>query len=779
MASPAAPQSLEAGFLSAMDAVAAHGLAAVAALDLLQRAEAELRKVHVPRFWAGLHQAQPPEAADGDGREDGAGESELEEGLLNSLQELCTAVEAHATLLASLSDYVLHKSGHLALPDRMVLLGLETRLRQGAAASVLAGGAPLSLSGLLHQYYSFKLASLRAVADEGADEERGGGDGDSLEAMSDSSEATLGPGWRRRLREVAGCLRQLGLEAVSEEAFAAVVCAQLRERLVASTASVFDERILEGALAHSTTVPLKFLALVLPPGEAGEGALREWRALLSYYVYETVGSLRISDMFDIVVDYPDSLPALEDIRECLAKTNLHHKFIQAFGRSIEARLLHPGAATTDILTQYVSTIKALQHIDPSGVILSAVAGPIRRYLRERKDTIRCIVTMLTDDGAEDVGTLFAELGNTEAGGEDAGADFDGPDADAQALAEAQRWEPDPVEADPSRAGRSSESSDAISMLVSIYGSKELLINEYRTMLADRLLTKTDYDCDRELRTLELLKVRFGEANLHNAEVMLRDLADSKRINANVHGVSNDSTPMKKRRQLADIEGLSATVVSALFWPQLPQEELTLPKEVQAMLDTYGAKYHSLKVPRKLVWRQGLGQVTLEVTLGGQALEFQVSPVHAAILLCFKNRPDWPAAELAKELGVTPEVLRKRAVLWINKGVLSEVREAHAGVVYRSNDQLQGSGAGGDMDAAMEEEHAPETDQQQSMRSLEPFILGMLTNFDSLPVDRIHNMLKMFVVDPPYDKSSDQLAGFLAALVAEEKLSLQGGLYRKQ
>lgn len=37
-----------------------------------------------------------------------------------------------------------------------------------------------------------------------------------------------------------------------------------------------------------------------------------------------------------------SLPALEDIRECLSKTNLHHKFTQVFGRSIEARLLHPG-----------------------------------------------------------------------------------------------------------------------------------------------------------------------------------------------------------------------------------------------------------------------------------------------------------------------------------------------------------------------------------------------------------------------------------------------------
>lgn len=53
----------------------------------------------------------------------------------------------------------------------------------------------------------------------------------------------------------------------------------------------------------------------------------------------------------------------------------------------------------------------------AGVILGAVAGPIRRYLRERKDTIRCIVTMLTDDGAEDVGALFAELGNMETVGE--------------------------------------------------------------------------------------------------------------------------------------------------------------------------------------------------------------------------------------------------------------------------------------------------------------------------------------------------------------------------
>lgn len=39
------------------------------------------------------------------------------------------------------------------------------------------------------------------------------------------------------------------------------------------------------------------------------------------------------------------------------------------------------------------------------------------------------------------------------------------------------------------------------------------------MLSDKLLSKTDYNCDREIRTLELLKLRFGDANLHNCEVV--------------------------------------------------------------------------------------------------------------------------------------------------------------------------------------------------------------------------------------------------------------------
>jgi len=43
------------------------------------------------------------------------------------------------------------------------------------------------------------------------------------------------------------------------------------------------------------------------------------------------------------------------------------------------------------------------------------------------------------------------------------------------------------------------------MIVGIIGSKDQLVNEYYVMLAEKLLNKSDYDIDSELRTLELLK----------------------------------------------------------------------------------------------------------------------------------------------------------------------------------------------------------------------------------------------------------------------------------
>jgi len=39
----------------------------------------------------------------------------------------------------------------------------------------------------------------------------------------------------------------------------------------------------------------------------------------------------------------------------------------------------------------------------------------------------------------------------------------------------------------------------------------------------------DVSYNEELKNLELMKIRFGEASLHACDVMLRDIAESDRI----------------------------------------------------------------------------------------------------------------------------------------------------------------------------------------------------------------------------------------------------------
>lgn len=54
----------------------------------------------------------------------------------------------------------------------------------------------------------------------------------------------------------------------------------------------------------------------------------EWQLRLSYLVYEGLGLVRIGQMFELIVDYPDSLPAIRDTEACLRNTSLRQTLVQ-------------------------------------------------------------------------------------------------------------------------------------------------------------------------------------------------------------------------------------------------------------------------------------------------------------------------------------------------------------------------------------------------------------------------------------------------------------------
>lgn len=112
---------------------------------------------------------------------------------------------------------------------------------------------------------------------------------------------------------------------------------------------------------------------------------------------------------------------------------------------------------------------------------------------------------------------------------------------------------------------------------------------------------------------------------------------------------------------------------------------------------YAERYHHLKAPRKLLWRPSLGVVTLEVACGPTTMEFRVTPLHAALLMRFSGTSTTDAltaSQLAAVLGAPQAVVRRKALFWVNNGVLAEGRTAGGDVAYRRVEELDVSRIGG-------------------------------------------------------------------------------------
>lgn len=97
--------------------------------------------------------------------------------------------------------------------------------------------------------------------------------------------------------------------------------------------------------------------------------LQQWKSRLDYRVYETLGELRIQELFDIVTDFNNSTPAVRDLHECLQHTNLQRRFVEVFRSALDHRLLQPAASTLDIIDHFVAMIKMLSEVDPTGTRL--------------------------------------------------------------------------------------------------------------------------------------------------------------------------------------------------------------------------------------------------------------------------------------------------------------------------------------------------------------------------------------------------------------------------
>lgn len=123
---------------------------------------------------------------------------------------------------------------------------------------------------------------------------------------------------------------------------------------------------------------------------------------------------------NILCRYPDSVPAIRDLAATLVSTDQYGVVVASLRQQLQRRLLHAAVSTGKIITVYISILKVAPHscrcpqpltfgmlqvlllLDPSATTVDSVAAPIKAYLRNRKDTLRCIIEGLISDTDSDL-----------------------------------------------------------------------------------------------------------------------------------------------------------------------------------------------------------------------------------------------------------------------------------------------------------------------------------------------------------------------------------------
>ncbi|KAL5966336.1 Anaphase-promoting complex subunit 2 [Taenia solium] len=557
----------------------------------------------------------------------------------------------------------------------------------------------------------------------------------------------------------------------------------------------------------------------------------------SQLVYTTFYTVRRSELFSIMMDYPDSHPTVMDLKAYLVETRALQDLIDTLSKEVGSRLLQPGVHTDEVLLAYGCLVRGLREIDPSSVAQDIVCRPVASCLRERDDAVRCIVDRLiappqlstttntTTDAdinvadvaaADQIAGLQRELllpTPLEVEPTDEMRDCDAhlvahdPDEcfSAEVVASEEevneeklvvnedwdRWMPDPLEALHHTGPPWKRRIDLLSLLVGIYGSKKSFLVEYRNLLGQRLLRQLTFDTAAQMRHLELLKLRFGEADLQECEVMLKDIRDSRRVSALIADTAKAEDANGAGDHGFSYFPLQAYILSGEYWPEFHNEQFKLPEGLTPSFAQFTSYFERMKGNRTLDWMAKLGLVNITLELGGQSVTMDVSPLQASVLHLFTLKPRWNLCDIGQQLETTTSAVRRSLQPFVQRSLIKRT-SGDIETYYVCDDAVKAVVEGGEehnesINVSVAEQEGPQDMETSPVRETvgtDPqvfwsYILGMLTNLGGMTMDRIHSTLRLFALgsNDGVECTRQHLRQFLERKVRNGELVYEDNVYK--
>ncbi|KAH7163253.1 hypothetical protein B0J13DRAFT_518488 [Dactylonectria estremocensis] len=499
-----------------------------------------------------------------------------------------------------------------------------------------------------------------------------------------------------------------------------------------------------------------------------------------------LATLRIQELFDIALNWPESKGGLEDLRLAVTTPQRRLQLTDTFSLALQKRLLHPGRSTLEILQTYISMIRTFHALDHSKVLLDRVVHALQLYLCQRDDAIRIVVIGLlanpsgteSDEGKTKLVELALLL---NAASQQQRREMDDEDLDWNDMT----WVPDPIDAGVNYKRPKNE--DVIGTLINALGSQDIFIKEFQHIIAERLLSNQATFL-QETKVLGLLKKRFGETALQNCDVMMKDIQDSKRVDARL----NKTLACNSNLETENVT-FHTKILSRLFWPSLPKDPFTVPPPVAGVQSRYEQGFEELKSSRKLAWLDHLGSATVKLDLEDRSIELECKTYEAAVIYAFQEDGDSGDSdpqqrtfnEIWEKLMIDEDLLELALKFWVGKRILRNVSNQTYVVLERlddgdaaqTEDTLNAHGAEDGVQASPRKAKNVDSQENERRTVYWQFIVGMLTNSaPAMPLGQILMMMKMLIADGcPW--SNEELQEFLGEKIVEGELELAGGKYR--
>ncbi|XP_025419506.1 anaphase-promoting complex subunit 2-like [Sipha flava] len=173
------------------------------------------------------------------------------------------------------------------------------------------------------------------------------------------------------------------METLAEDVVIELVYSIIENEVAVRVTDNFGDSLLPLLYHWLCNILFDWIKKILDPGccpTYGQCKLNAILNKLKYSLYKSFTKIRFNQIYDIIIRFPYSEPAVDDLTVSLGNSDLNPELRILLQNNLKSKLLQPNMSTVDVLYVYTSAIRVLRKIDPSGILLAEVAQLIQDFL---------------------------------------------------------------------------------------------------------------------------------------------------------------------------------------------------------------------------------------------------------------------------------------------------------------------------------------------------------------------------------------------------------------